>query len=123
MLCGLASVPPFRSIWYHELPLRYNPGYVIVISVGGVLSKLNSAPVKYALFPARSVASILSLPRVFSVFGNINGCNPSFDVPVVMLVVVEKLVIEYSNKMELGQKFASVPVVQVILYTSGSHLR
>jgi len=49
------------------------------------------------------------------VFGNINAYEPSFAVPVVIFVVLTKLVIEYSNKIELGQKFASVPVFRVML--------
>jgi len=115
MVCGFASIPPFRLIRYHELPLRYNPGYVMVISVGGVLSMLNCAPVKYALLPARSVASILSLAKVSKVFGNINVYEPSFAVPVVIFVVLTKLVIEYSNKMDVGLRFVSVPVFRVML--------
>jgi len=115
MVCGFASIPPFRLIRYHELPLRYNPGYVMVISVGGVLSMLNCTHVKYALLPTRSVASILSLAKVSKVFGNINVYEPSFAVPVVIFVVLTKLVIEYSNKMDVGLRFVSVPVFRVML--------
>jgi len=115
MVCGFASIPPLRLIRYPELPLRYNPGYVMVISVGGVLSMLNCTHVKYALLPARSVASILSLAKVSKVFGNINVYEPSFAVPVVIFVVLTKLVIEYSNKMDVGLRFVSVPVFRVML--------
>jgi len=66
---------------------------------------------------------ILILAKVLSVFGNIKVYDPSFVVPVVIFVVLTKFVTEYSNKMEVGLRFASVHEFQVMLYTSGSPLR
>lgn len=52
---------------------------------------------KYATFPARSVAIILIFAKVFNVFGNMNVYDQLFAVPVVIFVVLTKFVTEYSR--------------------------
>ena len=97
-------------------PARYNPGVVTEISVGGVVSKMKSDHVMIKLLPARSVAVSLILPMVLSVFGNAKVYVPLLLVPVVMIILLAKLVVEYSSLIDVGQKFASVPVPHVIVY-------
>lgn len=58
---------------------------------------------KYVTFPARSVAMILIFAKVLSVFGKTNTYDPSFAVSVVILVVLTKFVMEYSNKSGVAQ--------------------
>lgn len=85
-------------------------------SVGAVLSSVNTFPVKYDVFPARSVAIILTLANVLSTIGNVRSYDPSLFVPVLMTecnVVHPSL--EYCNTNPVVQKFISDPVVQVIV--------
>lgn len=82
-----------------------------------MLSSVKRFPVKYDMFPARSVAIILTLANVLSTVGNVRSYDPSLFVPVLMTeckVVHQSL--EYCNTNAFDQKLISDPVAQVMVF-------
>jgi hypothetical protein len=69
------------------------------------------------VFPAKSVAIILTLASVLSTTGNVRAYDQLFAVPVFIVECnVDRPSLEYCSTSDVGQKFISDPVFHVIVF-------